>query len=198
MISGQYTNEQIEKLGNAIIYLAQNIQPLSKTKALKLLYLIEEVAIKKYGMPFFNISFEVWKLGPVAKEVFIDLSSPSPVLLEKYISTSNDNGGLYINPKIGFDDSEFSELEIEILRFATDTFKAYNAEDLIRITHRENHPWYLTAQKNGLLELFENNKTNSSDIKVDMSLLLEDDPAKKDFYLDNVAHYEQAKNLYSR
>ncbi|MBP6431602.1 MAG: DUF4065 domain-containing protein, partial [Ferruginibacter sp.] len=59
-----FTTQQLNKLGNTLIYLANNVGELNKTKILKLLYLIEEKAIKKFGYPFFGFNFQLWKFGP--------------------------------------------------------------------------------------------------------------------------------------
>jgi uncharacterized phage-associated protein len=84
-----YTKNQIDKLGNALIYLCQKMravgEPVSKTHLLKLIFIIEEIAVKKYGIPFFDLRFDVWKLGPVSKDLFVELSE-EPELLEE-IST---------------------------------------------------------------------------------------------------------------
>jgi hypothetical protein len=42
-----YTKEVIDKLGNAMVYMARKVPGLSKTKLLKLIYLLEEVSVKR-------------------------------------------------------------------------------------------------------------------------------------------------------
>lgn len=54
------SEEQIDKIGNSIIYFSQKIEDLSKTKVLKLLYILEELSIKKSGIPFFNLKYKLW------------------------------------------------------------------------------------------------------------------------------------------
>lgn len=68
------TTNDIIKLGNTLIYIAKKIPYLSKTKALKLLYLMEDYSVKRFQQPFLGLPFEVWQAGPVIKDVFIDLS----------------------------------------------------------------------------------------------------------------------------
>jgi uncharacterized phage-associated protein len=80
--SSVYTKDQLAKLGNAIIFLCDRIKPLSKTKLLKLIYLIEELSVKKHGVPFFNIRFDVWKLGPVSRDLYAEITS-EPTLLDR-------------------------------------------------------------------------------------------------------------------
>ncbi|MEI9809261.1 MAG: type II toxin-antitoxin system antitoxin SocA domain-containing protein [Bacteroidota bacterium] len=84
-----FTKDQISKIGNTIIYLAERVQDLNKTKILKFLFLIEEASIKKSGKPFFGIDFQIWKFGPVAKDIYIDLTTQifddEPILLNEFI-----------------------------------------------------------------------------------------------------------------
>src|SRR6266540_4153637 len=86
-----FTRDQINKIGNAIIYLSGKITDLNKTKILKLLFLLEEASIKKYGHPFFGIDFQLWKHGPVVKDIFIDLSDENPTLLNDFIERDPEN-----------------------------------------------------------------------------------------------------------
>jgi uncharacterized phage-associated protein len=189
-----YTKDKIEKLGNAIIYLTNNIRPLYKTKLLKLIYLIEEVSIKKHGIPFFGFDFQLWRLGPVVKDVFIDLSS-TPVLLEEYITTTGDGDVKVIYAKKEFSDDEFSDLDMQILDTVVNTFKDYSAKDLVEITHREHFPWHTTAKNLGYLDLFDNKMCQSTDIVLDLSMLLDNSPELKNFYLSNLEFQKQSNHL---
>ena len=190
-----FSNSEIDKLGNAVIFLAERIKPLSKTKLLKLIYLIEEYAVRTYGLPFFNLDFSVWKLGPVSRDVFVDLSSDEPVLLANYITRTISDGSVFINPRKAFSDEEFSDNEMDLLEHIADTFKTTSAADLIEITHRKHSLWYLTAQENGVLEHLENGHLNSTEIPIDFSRLLEGMPLKKGIYQDQLAYLKNTKSL---
>lgn len=193
----QLSASQIDKIGNAIIFLSEKINPLYKTSALKLLYLLEEISIKKYGIPYFGVNFQLWRLGPVIKEVFVDLSS-QPLLLNKYIQTIYDGDSTIISPKAPFNDDEFSDYDLEILSLVVDSFKDKSAPDLVKITHRENSPWYKTAKESGYFDAFEKNMLNSTDIVLDLSSLLDDAPTLKEFYLANLdiqMHSNQLKHI---
>ncbi len=63
------------KIGNTIIYFSQHIDQLSKTKLLKLLYILDEISISRSGIPVLNLKFKAWKFGPVSEDLFIELSS---------------------------------------------------------------------------------------------------------------------------
>lgn len=168
-----FTKDQIEKIGNAIVLFAERIPDLSKTKLLKLLYLLEEQYIKKYSIPLLGIDFEVWQAGPVAREIFIDLSQ-DPVLFKDFIDTENQKDAVYIKPKKSFCDDEFSDNELEMMNFILDHFGRLPAHELVKLTHRKSSLWYKQASGKGLLELFEKKLTNSSEEKIDFRELLDE------------------------
>lgn len=189
-----YTKDQIDKLGNAIIFLCERIKPLSKTKLLKLIYLIEEFSVKKYGMPFFNLRFDVWKLGPVSRDLYAEITS-EPFLLEDYIDKEVRKGNVFVTPKRKFSDDEFNDLEIALLEQVASTFKRSTADELINLTHRKHSPWYTTAQKNGLLEPFEKGLATTSDVEIDLSVMLADDPGKLAVYNGHKEFLDQSRRL---
>ena len=59
----------------------------------------------KFHVPFIGIPFEVWQAGPVAKDVFIDLSV-GPFLLKSFVKTEFRDGGTYIKEVADFNDRE--------------------------------------------------------------------------------------------
>jgi uncharacterized phage-associated protein len=179
-----YTRPQIEKIGNTIIYLSTNIEGLGKTKLLKLLYLLEQISIQKYGFPFFNIRFDVWKYGPVSRDIFIDLSNDSVDLLSSYISVEKCDETTFIRPEKAFEDDEFSDNDLFVLEYVTSHFRNATATQLVNLTHNEHSPWYHTALKNGLIEPFALGQINSTDIEIDFSTILTDENQKA-FYLEN-------------
>lgn len=175
------TKNQISKVGNTIIYLSQKINELSKTKALKLIYILDELSIKKSGIPFFNLKYKVWKFGPVSEEIFIDLSSEI-CILKDYIEKNSGEGVTLIKPIKEFNDDEFSENDLELLDFVIENFGNKTAKELILFTHRKNSPWYITASENLVLELLENEEINNTELVVDMSSLINHDERKKLIY----------------
>lgn len=173
----------IEKLGNTVIYLAERIDNLSKTKLLKILYLLDEISILRCGLPFLNLKYEVWQLGPVAQDVYVDLSGEQPKMLEEYINLVFQNGNrTYIKAKKEFNDDEFNDNEIELLEKMTESLKDHPAHLLIDYTHKKGSLWHNTANRNNLIELFENSTKNTSNIELDFSELIQDQPLKLSIY----------------
>ena len=179
----KFSNDQLDKIGNAVIYLADNLPQLSKTKLLKLLYIMDEISIKKSGIPLLNLKYKVWKFGPVSEELFIDLSS-EPTLLEKYINIESYNG--YINAKVKFNDDEFSDNDLELMNFVIEKYWNKSAKELVEYTHRINSPWYNTAKENDVLELLENETINNTEYVIDMSQIISHDKRKLEIYNDYI------------
>lgn len=178
-----FDKNQLEKIGNTVVYLSKNIPQLSKTKLLKLLYILDEISIKKSGIPILNLTYKVWKFGPVSEELFIDLSSEMSIL-NKYIQKNNSEGVNIINPIIEFSDNEFSDFDMELLDYVIENYGNKSVNELINYTHRVNSPWYLSAKKHGVLDILENETINSTDYIVDMSQLIVHDQRKSEIYLD--------------
>ena len=161
----EYTKQ---KLGNTIVYIARKKSNLSKTQLLILLYLMEERMALKYHIPFIGIPFEVWQIGPVAKDVFVDLSD-SPYLLKNFVKTDFKGGGTFIEAIADFDDNEFSECEIEMMDEILAKYGNMTASDLVSETHKEGTLWYRTAVRTGLLEAFNKYECNNSDQQIDFT-----------------------------
>lgn len=195
-----YTKNQIEKLGNALIFLCQKMQEageaVSKTHLLKLVFIIEEFAIKKYGIPFFDLRFDVWKLGPVSKDLFVELSE-EPDLLAPYISRQLVNGNVYIQAKKAFSDDEFNDKELDLLEEISKRFLYCTAKELINFTHRKDSIWYKTALKNGVLELLENGQMTTTDIQIPLHEVIEDEEAKLALYFSHKEFMMFSKSLKS-
>lgn len=181
----QYRADQLDKLGNTAVYLSARIPDLSKTKFLKLLYLLDERSILETGFPFLNLQYKVWKLGPVAQPVFVDLSSES-TMLAPYVHNepyrTNDNDRQRFVPNRPFCDDEFSAYDIELMDRVISEYGKMTAKELVNATHRPGSLWYETARENGVLEALENERINSTDYVIDMGRLVAGDPYKREKY----------------
>jgi uncharacterized phage-associated protein len=192
-----YTTNQIDKLGNAIIFLCQRLndgEKVSKTQILKIVYILEELSICNTGIPFFGLKFDLWKLGPVSPDLYYDLSE-EPNLLASFIRVEKHQERTDVIPLKDFSDDEFSDQEMELLEKVADRFKYCTARELINFTHRKDTPWYLTAQKHGLLEILEAGKINTTDIEVDLTEGIASDENKMSLYKAHQEFLTQTQSL---
>jgi uncharacterized phage-associated protein len=177
-----FTTDQIEKIGNAIIYIAEQIPDLSKTKLLKLIYLLDEYSVKSYGIPFFDLEYKLWQAGPVNTDIYSELSSDTHLLKDFIKLNFTDKGECYITSKKKFDNSEFSENELELLEKITNSYKKYTAKQLVELCHRPTTLWYQVAKEKGVLELFLNGKKSTTDFTIPLSDYIKDDKVKLSLY----------------
>lgn len=179
-----YNKHQIERIGNAMIYIAERVPGLNKTQLLKLLFLIEQDSVLKYQRPFFDVEFEVWKFGPVVKDIYIALS-PDSYILDKYITTEFDcNKTTNIKATSSFCDDEFSDCDIALMDAIINKYGQCTASQLVDITHKKNGLWYKQAIEADLIEAFDNRYTMSSSVVIDFSKLL--DGCDREHYMDNL------------
>ena len=177
----KFRPDQLDKIGNTAIYLSNAIGALSKTKLLKLLYILDELSIERSGIPFLNLQYKAWKYGPVSKELYDDLKKDLR-LLSPYICRRDDK---YVSAA-PFNDDEFSDNDIALMDEVINSFKEHSSKDLKQYTHRKGSPWYNAALKYGVLAQLESEKLSETDIIIDMSQLVAKDQRKKGIYQDYI------------
>lgn len=179
-----YNKHQIERIGNAMIYIAERVLNLNKTQLLKLLFLIEQNSVLKYQRPFFDVEFEVWKFGPVVKDIYIALS-PDSCILDKYITSECDcNKTTNIKAASDFCDDEFSDCDIALMDSVIKKYGQFTASQLVEITHQKKGLWYKQAVESDLIDAFNNRYIMSSNVVIDFSKLLEGCDRQR--YIDNL------------
>jgi len=188
------TKNQVDKLGNTLVFLSNRVSDFNKTKILKLLFLLEESSIKKYGYPFFGFDFQLWKYGPVLKDVYIDLSEDEPQLLKEYIKKDIDG----YKPLVEFNDDEFSDTDIDLMNTIIVFARHKTAKDLVRYTHDTNSLWRKSAIAHGILEELESENINSTDKTIDFTLLFEDDDYRKSRFESSLENIHFINHLKSR
>lgn len=170
-----YSKSQTDKIGNAIIYLSNKYSgKLYKTTLLKLIYLIEESSIKKYGVPFFNIDFKIWKLGPVFTDLYYELTEGLDIY-KPYFDLKSNTFGKYIDCDKEFSDDEFSDNDIELMDSILDVHKDTSSDVMVEITHSEDRPWYIQAKSENLLDEDGNLTKSITNESIDFEILLEKD-----------------------
>ncbi len=176
------------KIGNILAYMATQTEPLYMTKALKLLYIIDETAVRQSGSPITWLDYKVWKNGPVAPEIYNELRHNQfviydkvPINLSDFISihrvqnaqSSNQvDVKIYSKREASFD--QFSEFEEEVVKSVIRQFKHLNAAQLIDLLHEQGSRWdKIVTQFN--LEAHFKLRGNTSDYSIDFVDLIEED-----------------------
>ncbi len=180
----ELTRDQLVKVGNAIIYLAERIKPLYKTKVLKLLYLLDEASVQEIGIPMFALEYRAWRMGPVSKEIYVDIDD-GPHLLKEFIRVVRDEMGDRVESARSFDDGEFSDRDMRTLSEMAGDLGRRKASDLVDLTHDKQSLWYQLAKENNLLEAFEQEQRNTSDVVLDLGRLVANDPFKRGLYAEH-------------
>ena len=173
------------KIGNLLNYLSTKIPELNMTKALKLLYLIDETAYMRSGVSVTWMEYKVWKIGPVAEELYNELRNDQslyqngePINLEDFIETKRINRGdevkIYIYPKGDYRLDEFSDFEKELIDNIIDRFGSYTSKELINLLHENHTLWHSKVKDNNLKINFQ--VYGKSNHTIDFVELIKDDP----------------------
>jgi uncharacterized phage-associated protein len=179
-------NYNVPKIGNLISYVALKVGgTVALTKLLKLLYIIDESAVKKVGMPITGLEYEVWQAGPVAREMYTSVKDSNPVLSDYVAIEQLMDGTQTIIPKIQkIDDNKFAPLELEIIDAALAEHGHKSGGQLSSELHQPNTLWSIAVESNDLKELFK--KVNSTTIKIDLSDHIKEDPIRMSIFESSV------------
>ncbi len=176
------------KIGNILAYIAAQTEPLYMTKAIKLLYLIDEKAVRLTGSPITWLDYKVWKNGPVPSEIYYELKfdqvmtyGNSRVSLSDFINVQRkpnskqpDQMDVKITPKKNYDFSDFSDFEMGVVKSVVTDYGYMNAIQLIDLLHQQDTRWHYIVTKFNLEEHFKL-RGNTSDYTIDFIDLIEDD-----------------------
>jgi len=181
----------LEKIGNLIIYLVDGIKRKHRqntylTKLLKLLYIIDETSVKETGAPVTGLDYRVWKMGPVAFEVYKDFTFDEYDQFATFAEGKRSSDKIKGNDVVRiesvnqFDDSEFSDYEIELVDKVIDQYGNLDSEALIELVHKKGGLWDRIVEENKLKATFE--KQPTTDLRIDLSEILGDDKYKKELF----------------
>lgn len=179
-LNTNFSREQIDKLGNLVNYLASRIPNLYLTKLLKLLYITDEISVTETGAPVTWLKYFVWQKGPVASDIYYDITLRKGSGLSNYVNIEHNkaNNGYRIRPVGDFDDSEFSDYEITLLNRVISEFGKKNSGELIDYLHEEHSLWSKVCEENDLKRAFEEARLETSDYEIALEQRIRSDAAK--------------------
>lgn len=139
-----------DKLINAVIYFATCTKHCGKTKLLKLLYFLDFKHFKQTGKSVTGLDYFAWKMGPVPKDLFEELSGDMrPDLRAAIHELPQGQEFQKIQPKKKFDSQYFSKKEMTLFKDICFIFKDAKADDMVESTHLQNEPWDRTLKQKG-------------------------------------------------
>lgn len=173
-----------ELIGNLIALLAHKCAPLCHTKLIKMMYLIDEKAIEDSGIPITWLDYKVWQYGPVAPAVFFFRDYFGDYVEGVRVEECGSTPVTIIKPLREFDDSEFSDYDLEIIDKVIEECKDKTARELVDLTHKAGGPWDVTKKRNDL----DFSIANISSVSVDMGVLVESSASKQARYKESCDH----------
>lgn len=128
-----------EKLLNALVFFAENTRKFGKTKAIKLLFLLDFEHFRQTGRTVTGLRYQAWEKGPVPVTVYEEVDFPHPDFQAHIGVTPKkiENGWIFceITAKLPFDGSFFSPRELRIMRSLTQRFHGHNSQQMIDVSH---------------------------------------------------------------
>ena len=169
------TSVNKEKIGNLMVYILKHQGIVFHTQLIKLLYLIDETAVKDDGIPVTWLDYKAWQFGPVAPETYYIKYRQS--VFDSFVSLYENNIGenkLLLFPKVDFDDSEFSDYEMDIIDDVLKEYGTKSPSQLVNVTHEPGSLWDQTRLQYGI----DFTKTKKTDISLDFTKLIKEDNLK--------------------
>lgn len=173
-----------DKVGNAIIYIVDLVNKKHKkqvhiTKLLKLLYIIDELSVIETSAPVTGLEYKVWEMGPVAIDVYYEFAHNKTDMFLLYAESKKREESILIQSVNKFDDSEFSDYEIELMDRVINKYGHLDGPELVELLHEDGGLWKSIVIKNNLLDEFKTKKTTN--YTIDLSEKLNDNFMKSLF-----------------
>ncbi len=164
------------KIGNLFIYLSDNIDNLFLTKLLKLTYIIDELAVKETGSPVTWLRYKVWKMGPVPRKIHTNLTFEGGNFFSEFVDVEYvpERNGRKIESNNQFDDSEFSDYEIELIDRVIKDYGRFTSTELIELLHETNSLWHQIIVEKKLQPIFDSNEESTSPYSIDLKDAISD------------------------
>ncbi|MEL7220245.1 MAG: Panacea domain-containing protein [Bacteroidota bacterium] len=179
-----------QKIGQLMLWLSEEVPNLYITKLLKLLYLCDETAVKKTGVPITWLKYNVWQFGPVPVSVYNDLNFNNASIYGDYVKggvvkvdwSATEKEQLKISPVGVLNKKDFSIEETLIIKHIIDTYSHKTAKELVKLLHQDNTLWHKIYLQKNLEKHFSLPECYTSPYEIDLSKLLKGDEQKLEQY----------------
>ena len=140
-LTSGFRNHDLEKLENMILYLAQRLDGVLKTKLNKLLWYCDFLSFKETSVSIAGTRYACFRYGPVPEKYDLVIANMmSKGLIEKNEITFDRSRGVVgeeISSLTESRDDIFSEKEIEVMNYVADKFRDYTAKRIADRSHEE-------------------------------------------------------------
>lgn len=134
-----YKKPSYQKFAEMVIFFAHTVQPF-KTKLNKLLFYADFAMFRDSGYSISGLRYEAIEHGPVPKNyegMFDDIVRKGLVELD-HVSFSGEKTGTRYKGKEPFNDSLFSDIELEVLKKVSNQFAETSSTEIRDISHDED------------------------------------------------------------
>lgn len=139
-----YTVFDYEKVVNLILFFASHMK-LFKTKLMKLLFYADFIHFKRYTVSITGLRYIKNYYGPTPEKHDLILGEMADNYIE-FVPDGNNFFGEYIKTLKDYDQSMFSEYEMEVIQKVVEVFKDYSAKAISEYSHDER-AWVEPAEK---------------------------------------------------
>lgn len=160
-----------DKIGNVLVYFSENIPNLCLTKAIKLLFLLDETSMKETGVPVTWLDYKAWKFGPVPPVLHdelrhdkVEIYKEKEISLKSFIEKQekenpkdNEKISIYLKAKVPFNDDDFSRYELDLMANIVKKYGHKTVQQLVDLLHKDGSLWAKVVDANDLNQLFDNN-----------------------------------------
>lgn len=134
-----YRKPSIDRIALVISYFSEHISDLWKTKLNKLLFYSDFLNYRRTGYSISGIAYRAIPFGPVPAEyekLYVKLKDDELANVE-LVEFENGNYGEAITAIKEFDETAFSNLELNTLKAVVEKFAKCNTKQIVNISHKE-------------------------------------------------------------
>jgi len=146
-----YRKPDFEKIAQVIRFLSDGRDDINKTKLNKLLFYADFGCFRKTGNSITGITYRAIPLGPVPAEydkLYMKLADDDLIQIKQKLI--KDYYADVFQGLVGFDASNFSPFEIEVLQFVKEKFCHLTTNQIVEISHDES-AWIQNQENRDLI-----------------------------------------------
>ncbi len=174
-----------EKLINMMIFFTEKTKYCGKTKLFKLLSFSDFEHFRQTGKSISDLTYSAFQWGPLSKELFAEMKNPPEDLNSSIYIPSKNERKKYLRPKKRFEAKYFTDREIEILEKIVHIYKEVRANDISKMSHDRELPWYKTVEGKGMRQ------------EIDYSLSLDESSPSKEVIATIQEERDELKSMLS-